>query len=95
MGKGSQTEISQTSRVLSGCALDSALSLLIMSDSMRMGDEEAGDDWTRTRRAEGVSGARSTSASKSRYFRDRFMVYMALPTEDAMRNHTSEPTCSS
>lgn len=67
-------ESSQTSRVLSGCALDSALSLVIRSVSNRMGEDEAGDDDTRTRRAEGVSGCLSTSASKSRYLRERVMV---------------------
>jgi hypothetical protein len=54
IGIGSQTASSHTSRVGSGCALDSALvspSMLVRNLS---GEEATGDESTRTRCAEGV-----------------------------------------
>lgn len=66
IGVGSQTASSQTSRVASGCALDSAVVEANMVERNRRGDEDAGDESTRTRRAEGVDGAISTEASKRR-----------------------------
>lgn len=71
---GSHIDSSQTSLVLSGCARDSALSELIKSDKKRIGDDDAGDDCTRTRCADGVLYSCSTSASNKRYLRVRRKV---------------------
>lgn len=65
MGAGSQTAISQTSREASGCDLDSAFSLASIVERNRRGDEDTGDESTRTRWAEGVLGTVSRSLSKS------------------------------
>ncbi len=66
-GYGSHTCISHTSRVLSGCARWSAVSGLRISWTRRRGVDEAGDESTRTRCAEGVPGpAASTFISKNR-----------------------------
>lgn len=48
-GVGSQAASSQTSLVASGCDLDSALSAASMLDSKWRGEEEPGDESTRTR----------------------------------------------
>lgn len=53
-GIGSQTAICHTSRVGSGCALDSALVSPSMPVKNRSGEEETGEESTRTRCAEGV-----------------------------------------
>lgn len=65
-GVGSQTAISHTSLVASGCDLASALSLPSMLERKRKGDEESGEESTRTRWAEGVLGTASIELSKSR-----------------------------
>lgn len=66
IGRGSQTASSQTSRCGSGCALDCTLSAPSMFDRNLSGEEEVGDESTRTRWAEGVLGTASTEASNSR-----------------------------
>ena len=48
-GVGSQTASSQTSLVASGCALDSAVSAASILERKRNGDEEMGEELTRTR----------------------------------------------
>lgn len=65
VGVGSQTDISHTSFVSSGCARDCALELTRF-EMKRKGDEDSGDESTRTRRADGVVGAVSTGFSKRR-----------------------------
>lgn len=65
-GVGSQTASSQTSLAASGCDLLSALSPAMILDRNRRGEEETGDELTRTRWAEGVLGTSSTLLSKSR-----------------------------
>jgi len=65
-GNGSQTAISQTSLVGSGCARDSALSLPSKLVNNRSGEEDTGEESTRTRRAEGVFWGASTELSKRR-----------------------------
>jgi len=64
-GVGSHTASSHTSLVASGCALDSAESAASMEDRKRSGEEDTGDESTRTRCAEGVLGTASTEASNS------------------------------
>ena len=54
IGIGSQTASSHTSRVGSGYALDSALVSPIIPVRNRNGEEETGEESTRTRCAEGV-----------------------------------------
>lgn len=65
-GVGSQTAISHTSRAASGWALASAAVEAIMCWRKRKGEEESGEESTRTRWAEGVLGGASTDCSKSR-----------------------------
>ena len=64
-GVGSQTPISHTSLVASGCDLASILSPASMFERKRRGEEESGEESTRTRWAEGVLGTASTELSKS------------------------------
>ena len=64
-GVGSHTASSQTSFVASGCALDSAVSVASMLERNRSGEEERGEESTRTRWADGVLGTASTEVSKS------------------------------
>ena len=66
IGVGSHTASSQTSRALSGCALDSADGVLRTLDRYRRGEDAIGDESTRTLCAEGVFGVTSTEASKRR-----------------------------
>lgn len=54
---------------------------------MRKGDEDAGEDCTRTRCAEGVLSGCSTSASKNRYARDRQNAKKRFQIEKATRSH--------
>lgn len=65
-GKGSQIATSQTSRFGSGCALDWADSVPRIVERNRRGEEETGEESTRTRFAEGVLGTVSMEFSKSR-----------------------------
>lgn len=68
-GVGSQTTISHTSLFVSAWARDwaEAESSLSSEARKRRGDEEAGEESTRTRRAEGVLGpALSTGLSNKR-----------------------------
>ena len=64
-GVGSQTAISQTSLAASGCDLLSAFSPAIMDERKRNGEEDTGDESTRTRWADGVLGTASAALSKS------------------------------
>ena len=66
MGRGSQTATSQTSLVGSGCARDSAAGEVMMEERKRRGEEEMGEESTRTRWAEGVLGTSSMGFSKRR-----------------------------
>lgn len=65
-GVGSQMAISQTSLAASGCALLSALSPAMILDKKRNGEEETGEELTRTRWADGVLGTFSTLLSNNR-----------------------------
>lgn len=65
-GVGSQTASSQTSRAASGWDLDSALSAASMLERKRSGEDERGEESTRTRCAEGVLGTSSMELSKRR-----------------------------
>ena len=65
-GRGSHTASSHTSRVGSGCALDSALGSPSIFVRKRSGEEETGDESTRTRCAEGVLWGTSMGDSKRR-----------------------------
>ncbi len=65
-GVGSQTASSQTSLVASGCDLASAVVAASIFDRKRRGDDDRGEESTRTRCAEGVLGGSSTEVSKSR-----------------------------
>lgn len=73
-GKGSQTAISQTSRVGSGCLRDSAVSPDRTLERYRSGEEDMGGEATFTRCAEGVEGGLSMEASNKRYRRFRQKV---------------------
>lgn len=66
MGRGSQTATSQTSRVGSGCARDSAVGDVRIEERKRRGEEDMGEESTRTRWAEGVLGTSLMLFSKSR-----------------------------
>ena len=66
MGSGSQTASSHTSLVGAGCDLDSADVGARILERVRRGDEDIGDESTRTLEALGVFGAPSTEASKRR-----------------------------
>jgi hypothetical protein len=65
-GKGSQTETSHTSRVGSGCERLAAVAVGIMEVTKRRGEEDGGEESTRTRWAEGVLGTSSIGFSKRR-----------------------------
>ena len=64
-GVGSHTASSQTSLVASGCDLDSAVSASSILERKRSGDEDRGEESTRTREAEGVLGTASTEVSNN------------------------------
>ncbi len=66
IGSGSQTASSHTSRVGSGCALDSALVSPRMLVRNIKGEDATGEESTRTRRADGVDCGASMELSKSR-----------------------------
>lgn len=65
MGVGSQTASSQTSRVSSGWARASADDEVIMLERKRRGEDDRGEESTRTRWADGVVGGTSIEVSKS------------------------------
>jgi hypothetical protein len=74
-GVGSQTAISQTSLEASGCERLSAGELGSMRVlRKRRGEEDRGEESTRTRCAEGVLGGTSIEDSKRRYRRLRWNV---------------------
>lgn len=65
-GVGSHIASSQTSLVASGCDLASAVADASILERKRRGDDDSGEESTRTRCAEGVLGGLSMEASKSR-----------------------------
>lgn len=62
---GSHRASSHTSRVASGCDLDSALSPAKILERNRSGDDDNGEESTRTRRADGVLGGASIEFSNN------------------------------
>ena len=65
-GRGSHTASSQTSLSASGCALDSADVAEMILERNRSGEDDMGDESTRTLWADGVEGTASTELSNKR-----------------------------